>query len=121
MVLTVFIVLSFFVPWPWNIVFIVCGVVLEIGEVIWGRKLARKRAKTGVEAMAGQRATVVDACRPDGRVRLRGELWNATCAAGADEGDTVVVVGEHELTLTVEPLGRSSQREDAPAASGGFS
>jgi membrane-bound serine protease (ClpP class) len=120
-VLTLCLIGSFFVPYPWNIVLLVSGLVLEVGEVIWGRRLARARAKTGVEAMVGRRATVVEPCRPDGKVRLRGELWNATCVEGADLGETVIVLDEHQLTLRVERAEGSSQREDAPRPSGEFS
>jgi len=120
-VLTACLIASFFVPYPWNIVLVISGLVLETGEVIWGRRLARARAKTGVEAMIGRRATVVDPCRPDGKVRLRGELWNATCADGADPGETVIVIAEDALTLQVERADRSSQRDDAPRPSGEFS
>jgi membrane protein implicated in regulation of membrane protease activity len=126
-VLVLFVIAAFFVPWPWWPVVLLCGVIAEIGEVVWGRRLARRMpAKAGVETLIGRRARVVEPCRPDGRVRIQGELWNAVCADGADAGDAVTVVGEHELTLEVERAGRSrrrgsSQREDAAAASDRFS
>jgi membrane protein implicated in regulation of membrane protease activity len=53
--------------------------------------------------MIGKRAEVVVACRPDGQVRVHGELWAARCAAGADVGATVLVEGLDELTLVVVP------------------
>jgi membrane-bound serine protease (ClpP class) len=98
------VVASFFVPWPWNLVLILCGVGFEVLEIAWGRRLARRwRPKTGAEAMIGRRAQVVEPCRPDGRVRVDGELWNALCTEGADTGDTVRIVRVRELTLDVEP------------------
>jgi membrane-bound serine protease (ClpP class) len=121
-VLILFIIVSFFVPLPWKVLFLVCGVIAEVGEVVWGRRLARRwSAKTGVEAMIGRRAQVVEACRPNGRVRIHGELWKAACAEGAEVGETVKVVAQRDLTLDVEPASRklrrrSSQREDAAAA-----
>jgi membrane protein implicated in regulation of membrane protease activity len=48
-------------------------------------------------------AEVVSACRPDGQVRLRGELWAATCDAGADPGASVRVRSVDGLRLRVEP------------------
>jgi membrane-bound serine protease (ClpP class) len=124
MVLTLFVIAAFFVPWPWWPLVLVVGVIAEVGEVIWGRRLARRRRPaTGVETMIGRSARVVDACRPNGRVRIGGELWNAACADGADAGDDVTVVGEHGLTLEVERNGRrgSSQQEDAAAVHDRFS
>jgi membrane-bound serine protease (ClpP class) len=45
---------------------------------------------------------VLSACRPDGQVRLNGEIWDARCTGGAAEGETVRVVGRRGLTLLVE-------------------
>ena len=46
---------------------------------------------------------VVLACRPTGQVRLNGELWEATCEAGADVGDETVVRAIDGLALIVDP------------------
>jgi membrane protein implicated in regulation of membrane protease activity len=109
LILTICIVVSLFLPWPWNVVLIVVGVVLEVGEVIWGRRLARRmRAKTGPEAMIGGTAQVVEPCRPRGRVRFHGELWDAVCEEGADIGESVRIVALEELTLRVEPARRGA-------------
>jgi membrane protein implicated in regulation of membrane protease activity len=37
-------------------------------------------------------------------VRVRGELWEARCDAGADPGDTVRIDALDELTLVVSPV-----------------
>ena len=104
MALLVAIIFTFFVPWPWNVLVVLGGVLVEVGEVIWGRRLARRwRAQTGTEAMIGMQAEVVSSCRPDGKVRVKGELWEASCAAGADVGDTAIVRRIDGLTLIVEP------------------
>lgn len=107
MVLIVFIVLSFFFAWPVNLAVIIAGAVLEIGEVIWGRRLAKRwRPKTGREAMIGQSAVVVTDCRPTGQVRFGSELWNAECADGASAGETVGIKALRGLTLVVAPVTR---------------
>ena len=62
--------------------------------------------------MIGKPAKVVTDCRPKGQVRLEGALWEATCAAGADAGDTVKVLALDGLTLVVEP------EQAAPVATG---
>jgi membrane-bound serine protease (ClpP class) len=93
----------FVVPWPWGIATIVAGGVLDIAEslalVRWSH---RRRAVTGVEALIGRVAKVVTVCRPEGQVRISGELWKARSSAGADPGDEVVVRGVDELTLLVD-------------------
>ena len=104
MVLIIAIILALLLPSPANIVVLILGVIGEVGEIIWGRRLAKRwRPKTGPEAMIGQPAEVVADCRPMGQVRVHGELWEARCAAGADVGETVTIRELDGLTLVVEP------------------
>ncbi len=110
MVLILAIVVSaLFLPWPWNLAVVLCGAIAEVGEVVWGRRLARRwRPKTGPETMVGKTAEVVVRCRPNGQVRVHGELWEARCAAGADVGADVRITALEELTLVVEPVHAAS-------------
>jgi membrane protein implicated in regulation of membrane protease activity len=91
-----------FLDWPWNLLAILGGLAIETGELTWGLSLARRwKAKTGAEAMIGEEAEVVVACRPLGNVRVRGELWQARCDEGADVGETVRIERIDGLTLAV--------------------
>ena len=104
MALLVSIILAFFIPLPWNALVVIGGISVEVVEITWGLRLARRwRPQTGAEAMIGLEAEVVSACRPTGQVRVKGELWEATCAEGADAGDTVIVKRVEALTLIVDP------------------
>jgi membrane protein implicated in regulation of membrane protease activity len=101
----------FLVPSPWSIVVLVVGCILEVGEITllrqWSKGIGRRtKATTGAEALAGRVAEVTKDCRPDGMVRLDGELWEARCEAGASRGDSVVVERLEELTLVVTPATR---------------
>ena len=52
MVLTVAIILALVLPSPANVIVLVAGAIGEVGEIIWGRRLAKRwRPKTGPEAM----------------------------------------------------------------------
>ena len=103
MVLALSIVLALFVPWPWSLIVLCLGVVGEIGEIVWGRRLAKRwRPRTGAEAMVGLEAEVASPCRPRGQVRVVGELWDAICAEGADAGEIVRVTSVDGLRLVVE-------------------
>lgn len=105
MVLTVAIILALFLPTPAAWVVVALGVVGEVGEIVWGRRLAKRwRPKTGPEAMIGETAEVSSECRPDGRVHVHGELWTAYCEAGAGVGETVRITAMDGLTLTVVPV-----------------
>jgi membrane protein implicated in regulation of membrane protease activity len=105
MVLTLAIILALVLPYPANLVVLVLGAAGEVGEIVWGRRLAKRwRPKVGPETMIGQTAVVVESCRPVGQVRVHGELWEARCAAGAAVGETVRIAALEGLTLTVAPV-----------------
>ena len=110
MVLILAIVVSaLFIPWPWNLVVVLCAAIVEVGEVVWGLRLARRwRPKSGPETMVGKTAEVVVPCRPSGQVRVHGELWKAHCVAGADIGEEVRITALEDLTLVVEPVPSAS-------------
>jgi membrane protein implicated in regulation of membrane protease activity len=76
--------------------------VIEVAEVfLWIKFLRRYRVTTGAEGLIGERAQVIAACAPDGRVRVRGEIWNARCEHPLEPGETAEVAAVDGLTLTV--------------------
>jgi membrane protein implicated in regulation of membrane protease activity len=105
MLLIAGLVLLFLLPTPWNVIALLVGLVLWLGEVfaIW-RLVRRKQVQAGAETLVGRTATVIAACQPLGQVRLSGEseIWRARCAEGAERGETVTVVGIDQITLIVE-------------------
>ncbi|MGH2955772.1 MAG: NfeD family protein [Solirubrobacterales bacterium] len=83
---------------------IALGIAVEVAELFfWVRFLRRYRVQTGVEALVGSSAEVVEALEPRGRVRLRGEIWHARASRRAGIGGRVRVTGVDGLTLEVEP------------------
>jgi len=115
------------IPEPWEALLIVAGGLLEIGEVTilrrWSKRLDRKLpAETGAEAMLGDTGEVVSPCMPSGTIRVRGELWEARCAKGADTGTLVRIDGLDDLVLVVSPVDSPRARRrirrggDTPAA-----
>ena len=106
LILVILIVVLAPIDSPWNVVLLVVGCGLEVVELSllrrWGKRIDRRtKATTGAEAMIGETAEVVESCRPNGMVQLRGELWEARCEEGADVGDTVRVEALDGLTLVV--------------------
>jgi membrane-bound serine protease (ClpP class) len=90
---------------PWNVVAFAVCLVLFVGEaLLWYRTVKGRRVAAGAETLVGVEGQVVTRCRPEGQVRLRGEVWAARCDGGADEGETVRVVGRRGLVLLVEPV-----------------
>jgi membrane protein implicated in regulation of membrane protease activity len=106
MALTIAIILALlFAPWPWSLIVVLAGLGIEVVELTWGLRLARRwRPQTGAEAMIGQTAEVVVRCHPTGQVRVHGELWTAQCAEGADVGESVRIERVEGLTLVVVPV-----------------
>lgn len=84
---------------------LILGLVFEIGEAtFWYRYLAKIRVRTGAEGLVGERGSVIEECRPRGRIKVYGEIWTAECAGeGAGEGEAVRITAVDGLTLTVEP------------------
>jgi membrane-bound serine protease (ClpP class) len=106
MLFVVAVILALFVvPAPWGLVLVGVAAVVEIAETFFWLWLSRRhKARVGVETLIGAHAEVVSPCRPDGQVRVQGELWGASCALGADAGATVRIVARRGLTLLVEPI-----------------
>jgi len=88
---------------PWSYLAVIGGGAIEVGEsAFWIRFSRRRRPRVGVETLIGKEAVVVTACRPDGQVKLDGELWQARCEAGADAGEHVRIRALAGLTLLVD-------------------
>ena len=97
-------VLLLVLPGPWNVIGAAVSLLLAFGEVgFWHRRVRHAKNVVGVETLIGSSAVVSSPCRPQGQVRISGELWEARCAAGAEVGERVTVVGREGLTLLVEP------------------
>jgi membrane protein implicated in regulation of membrane protease activity len=97
------IALLLFLSSPWNFVGFAACLVLFFGELgLWHRSVRGRRQVVGAQALIGAEALVTQPCRPDGQVRISGELWEARCEEGADTGETVRVNGRNGLKLLVE-------------------
>lgn len=96
----------FVVPDAWTIPVIAGALGLEVVETFVSLRIARRfgPARVGPERLIGQTGRVVEACRPMGRVRVRGEVWQARCDAQAEVDDLVRVVSRERLVLSVEPV-----------------
>ena len=106
MLLTAAIVGIFVLPAPWNVIAVCVAAVVEVGELyLWKRFLSRYRVRGGAEGMIGERAEVIEACDPDGRVRVHGEIWSAVAEDGLAfaAGDRVRVLAVDGLRVRVGP------------------
>lgn len=95
----------FLLPSPWGIIVVVTALAIDLVEVgvgIWYSK--RRRSKVGSETLVGATGVALDVLRPDGQVKVDGEIWRASCATGCDAGAAIVVRAVDGLTLEVEPV-----------------
>lgn len=106
MLLTLAIVGLFVLPAPWNVIGVCVAAVVEVAEVwLWMKFLRRYRVRGGAEGMIGERAEVLEACDPDGRVTLRGEIWAArTDGAPLPPGARARVLAVEGLRVVVEGI-----------------
>ena len=106
MLLTASIVGLFVLPSPWNVIGVCVAAVIEVGELyLWKRFLDGYRVRGGAEGMIGERAEVIEACDPAGRVKLRGEIWSAIAVDGRTfaPGERVRVTAVDGLVVRVGP------------------
>ena len=64
----------------------------------------KNRVVTGTEAMIGELGVARTAVEAQGKVVVRGELWNATSRTAIAEGARVRVRGVDGLTVVVEAV-----------------
>ena len=88
--------------WP-RVIAIGALLVFEVIEISIWLRWRKRRSTTGAATMVGEKGVAVTDCRPSGQVRLRGQLWSATCPQGVGAGETVVVTALRGLQLDVIP------------------
>jgi membrane-bound serine protease (ClpP class) len=89
------------------LVALLCAFVVRLAV-----KAQRTRVFTGVEGLVGKIGTVTEELRPEGKVFVHGELWDARSTGGTvADGARVRVVRADDMMLTVEPA------EDRPEGS----
>jgi membrane-bound serine protease (ClpP class) len=93
------------IPFPWDLLFVIGAAVVEAGEVwFWFWWTRRRRPVVGAEALVGETAVASTALDPGGYVRVEGELWQARSERPVAAGESVVIAAvEPDLTLMVEP------------------
>ena len=64
----------------------------------------RGKVVTGEKGLIGELGTAQTTLRPEGKVFVHGEIWNAYSPNGAEPGQAVRVTGVRDLVLTVEPV-----------------
>jgi membrane-bound serine protease (ClpP class) len=96
----------FVLPGAWEVPVVAAGAALEVADgLFWYRWSRRRRAAVGAEALIGEIVDVVERLDPDGRVKVKGELWNARTigAEPVEPGGRARILALEGLTLVVRP------------------
>jgi membrane-bound serine protease (ClpP class) len=94
----------FVLPSPWGVVTVVVALAIDVAEVVFGLWYSKRRkSSVGVSALIGVIGVAVSELRPDGQVKVNGEIWSARCERGCDAGTSIVVRAVDGLALEVEP------------------
>ena len=68
-----------------------------------GLKAQKRKAVIGLEAMPGLTGIAMEPLEPDGRIRVQGEIWNASSITGnIKKGETVRINAVKKMLLYVE-------------------
>jgi membrane-bound serine protease (ClpP class) len=77
-----------------------------------GSRALRRKSVIGLPGMVGSRGKVVSPLDPEGTIRIKGELWEATSAGERiNAGEEVTVVGQDGLKLVVRKSGTGDVQE----------
>lgn len=78
----------------------------------------RSRVRTGSEGMVTERGRAWNDLRPQGKVFVHGELWDAVAEAPVTKGERVEVTGVDGMTLRVRGLTEGGASTEVGAGSG---
>lgn len=92
--------------WAWLLPATVLTALFFVWIATAGLKAQLTESRTGLEAMLGTRAEVIETVdRSGGRVRVSGEYWNAVSDERMAEGEACAIEEIEGLTLKVRPIG----------------
>jgi membrane-bound serine protease (ClpP class) len=90
------------IPLPGIIAVMVAWAVYAVVTFRMGSRALRRKPILALPHMIGSRGRVVRALKPEGLVRIKGELWVARSSDGdVEEGTEVLVEGQNSLKLDV--------------------
>ena len=90
-----------FLDGVWRVLVIAAVALVELFEIFIWLRWRKVKSTTGAEGLVGMKAQVVTECRPEGQIKLKGQIWKAHCRDGAAAGDEVVVDKVDGLRLLV--------------------
>ena len=81
---------------------VISGFFVCVAGLVFRAQVSEPR--TGADGIIGQVGVVKKAIMPEGKIMIRGELWNARAKESIPEGTRVRVINLENLVLEVEPM-----------------
>jgi membrane-bound serine protease (ClpP class) len=78
--------------------------VITVWLVQLAMRARRRKARLGVDALVGSRATAMEPLSPEGHVLVEGEIWRAVATQPVASGTPLRVVDHDQMVLRVEPV-----------------
>jgi membrane-bound serine protease (ClpP class) len=101
-----------FVELSWSVIFasVIISTFFFVVILGLGIKAQRRKPTTGIEGLTGEAGQVIETLKPEGVVRVHGEIWNAESLSGTiQKGNRIRVVRINGLKLLVEPFTTSKE------------
>ena len=73
-----------------------------------GQRTLRKKTIVGIEALIGACGQTTSPLKPEGYIRIQGELWKARATTHINKGEEVIVTGKDNLLLLVSSAKRET-------------
>ena len=91
------------IPWWALALLLFVELATSLFTYVMGRRALSQRLIFGPEAIIGSEGIVATLIYPTGYIKVRGELWKASCGSRVEVGGEVVVTGMEGMKLIVVP------------------
>ena len=91
----------FYLEGTLRIVVVALLLLSDVVEIAIWLRWRKRRTSTGSEGMIGRTGVAISDCAPEGKVRVMGQIWNATSNETLAAGDEVEVTATEGLRLHV--------------------
>ncbi len=90
------------VSWEVILTAVLVSVFFFLFIVGMGLKAQRRKPTTGAQGLAGEEGIAIGDLRPDGQVKVHGEIWAAVCPGGEIlKGEKIIIETSENLRLVV--------------------
>jgi len=94
---------------PWVYILIILAVIFIIFLIILSIRAHRRAVSTGDLAMVGETAVAKTNINPEGKIFVKGEIWDGYSDVKIKKGDKVCIRSVEGMKVYVEPLNKKEK------------